>query len=548
MNDRDELAAPVGAMLAAAAVVAALAWATPAVVVAVWESQTPRCSPTKAIIGSFRIVSEGRWSDPASAYPARVRAQMPDARRWWITTAAFGGLLFALAGGAWRRLDPQVARERLGRRPYDWRGARPRSWARGRDLSELDGRRSRGGFTVGTIDGRRLRTDAEAHIAVIAPTRSGKTTRCVIPWLLEHAGPAIVTSTKRDVLVATRMWRERHGRVWIYDPFADGSASWDPLDGCDDWSHALRQSQWLADATQDGDSEVASYWRGEAAKLLAPLMHAAAVDDRSVADVIGWLDTQQTREPARLLRDAGALPAARQLQSVVSLDPRNRGTTFMSAGSVLAAYRYPPVLATACAGVSAKAFFDGALNTLYLVASERDQRLLAPLMVALLSSLLHGAAERGALDPTLRVLVDEAANVAPLRDLPRFLSQAGGHGVRIATIWQSLGQMRERFGSASDTILANSTAKLFMGPITDEATRRFVVDLLGEEKDDELRRRARKANAGALQQLDGDRALLVAGASPPAIVATAPWWRIRRVRRRARSRPPRVAGDRGLRG
>jgi hypothetical protein len=98
----------------------------------------------------------------------------------------------------------------------------------------------------------------------------------------------------------------------------------------------------------------------------------------------------------------------------------------MSAGSVLAAYRFPPVLATATAGVSPKAFFDGAPNTLYLVASERDQRLLALLIVALLSSLLHGAANRAPLHPRLRVLVDEVANVAPLRDLPRFLSQAAG--------------------------------------------------------------------------------------------------------------------------
>ncbi len=539
MSDRDENPVPLGAIVATALVLATLAWATPAVVVAVWESRTPRCSPAKAVVGTVRIVSEGRWADPRSAYPARVRAQMPDARRWWITAGVFGAMLLAAAAVVWRRVEPQVARDRLGRRPYDWRGARPRSWARGRDLAELTTRNSKRGFTVGSVDGRKLRTDDEAHIAVVAPTRSGKTTRCVIPWLLEHEGPAIVTSTKRDVLEATRGWRERHGRVWIYDPFGGRSANWDPLEGCADWSHALRQSQWLADATQDGDSEVASYWRGEAAKLLAPLVHAAALDDGSVADVIGWLDTQEAREPARLLRTGGALAAAKQLQSVVSLDPRNRGTTFMSAGSVLAAYRFPPVLATATAGVSPKAFFDGAPNTLYLVANERDQRLLAPVIVALLSSLLHAAAERGPLDPSLRVLVDEAANVAPLRDLPRFLSQAGGHGVRLATIWQSLGQMRERYGSASDTIIANSTAKLFMGPITDDATRRFLVDLLGEDhlRHDERRgRRSPKAGAGALQQLGGERALLVVGASPPAIVSTTPWWCSRRLRRRASAR------------
>jgi hypothetical protein len=539
MSDREELPPPIGALVVTALALAAFAWSIPASVVAVSEGEALRCAPGRAVTGTLRLVADGRWSDPASAYPARAREQMPAASTWWAIAAGLTALLAVVGVAAWRRLEPQIARDRLGRRPYDWRGARPRPWARGRDLPELTGRGSRRGFTVGSIDGRQLRTKGEAHIAVIAPTRSGKTTRCVIPWLLEHDGPAIVTSTKRDVLDATRGWRERHGRIWVYDPFAAGSACWDPLDGCADWSHALRQSQWLADASQDGDSEVGSYWRGEGAKLLAPLVHAAAIDERPIDDVIGWLDTQEAREPARLLKEAGAVPAAKQLQSVVALDPRNRGTTFMFAGSVLAAYRFPPVLATARTGVSPKAFLDGAPNTLYLVASERDQRLLAPLVVGLLSSLLHGAAERGPLDPPLRVLVDEAANVAPLRDLPRFLSQAAGHGVRLATIWQSLGQMRERYGSGSDTIMANSTAKLFMGPITDEATRRSLIDLLGDDIDAgrcATRTKVPKAGAAALQQLGGDRALLVAGASPPAIVATRVWWRDRRLRNRSRRR------------
>lgn len=546
MRERDDVDPQlVLGAIATGCVLLVVAWVVPAVVVAVWKSQTPRCSPAAAIAGSVRVVSDGRWSNPASAYPPRVRAQMPDARRWWITTGAFALLLVGAGGVVWRRLEPQISRERLGRRPYDWRGARPRSWARRRDLSPLASRCSpaSGCFSLGTIDGRRLQSEPESHVAVVAPTRSGKTTRYVIPWLLEHDGPAIVTSTKRDVLDATRRWRQRRGGVWVFDPFGADSAAWDPLEGCDDWSYALRQAHWLADATQDGDSEVAAYWRGEAAKLLAPLMHAAALEERSVGDVIAWLDTQEAKEPTRILKASRLETAAKQLQSVVSLDPRNRGTTFMSAGSVLAAYRFPQVLETARTGLKPELFLDGAPHTLYVVASERDQRLLAPLIVALLSSLLNEAGEHatahGPLRRTLRVLVDEAANVAPLRELPRFLSQAAAHGIRIATIWQSLGQMRERYGPASDTILANSTAKLFMGPITDDATRRYVVDLLGDEyseNDPRGRRKVSKARAGALQQLAGDRALLVAGSAPPAVVRTRGWWDERRLRRRGARR------------
>ncbi len=154
---------------------------------------------------------------------------------------------------------------------------------------------------------------------------------------------------------------------------------------------------------------------------------------------------------------------------------------------------------------------------------------------ALLSSIMQTATERansGApLKPILRLLMDEAANIAPLSDLPGHLSQAGAHGVRIATIWQSLGQLNHRYGKAAETILANSTTKLFMGPVGDRATWSYLGGLLGEtpeEKQGERRNgvarawpvRRPRAGPDALQQLSRGRAVLISGSLPPAVVGS----------------------------
>jgi hypothetical protein len=545
MTDRERHEPPVNPLpvLGVGLGVAGLGWLIPQAVVVVASGEVLACAVPRAVIGTLRIVSEGRWNDPASGFPGPVREQMPGPVWWWAIAGAVFALAVLIVLAVVRKVEPEVARERLGRRAYEWRGLRPRSWARPRDLGDLTRRRrARGaGFSLGTLDGRALLSGPEAHVAVVAPTRSGKTTRCIIPWLLEHEGPAIVTSTKRDVLDATREARERGGRLWVYDPFTDDSCSWDPLDRCDDWSTALRQAQWLADATQEGDSEIAGYWRGEAAKLLAPLLHAAALDNQRIAAVLEWLDSQEAQEPSKLLRAAGADAAARQLRSIISLDPRNRGTTFMSAGSVLAVYRFPEVVEHAHPDFTPDRFLDGTPQTLYIVASDRDQRLLTPLIVALLSSVLAAgvdrAAQSGPLNPTLRVLVDEAANIAPLRDLPKVLSQAAGHGIRVATVWQSMAQLQERYRHGAETVLANSTAKLFLGPITDEATRRFVTPLTSGPREATEPRAANTARA--LQQLDGERALLLAGSRPPAVVRLLPWWRRRERARRQASRPTR---------
>src|SRR4051812_29287253 len=512
----------------------------------------PHARPGQLVVGSARIAIEGRWSDPATAYPPAAREQMPRGQSWWLAALAAALLLAAAAVAVWSRVDRLRARARLGRRSYDPRGSRPRGWARPRDVPELVGSGPRPNrFTVGRLDRRLVATDDQAQACVVAPPRTGKTTRLVIPWLLEHQGPAVVTSTRRDVLEHTLEHRAQAGPVWIWDPFSVDSMCWTPLAGCEDWDYALQQAQWLADAVDEGSNgggDVARFWRGEAAKLLAPLLHAAALAGESMATVLRWVDAQTVDEPRAKLEASGAVAASIQLTGVGELDPRNRGTTYMSAGALLAAYRHPAVLRASKPGFAPEQLLDAAAATLYVVAPERHQRLLAPLNVAILSSLFAELAIRTNAgrrpEPTVRVLLDEAANIAPLARLPQHISEAGGNGARIATVWQSVAQMRARYAHDADTILAGSTAKVFMGPITDQATRQEVTGLLGDQLVDTesmtegdgrrsrtLGRQWRPRGApDALQQFGGDRGLFVNGPLPPAIVRLTPWDRLRHLR------------------
>lgn len=517
-RDADEPIEGLGWMAAGLIGFVCLTWVGAAAICMVYSGRAPHLGAVPAGLAALRVLSGSHWSDPASAYPGTTRSLMPGPLGWWLAASGVVVTVSSLATAAVLRVEPTMARERLGRRPYDWRGARPRAWARGRDLAR--GRDDTKGFTLGRLDGRSICADEESHVAVVAPTRAGKTTRCIAPWLVEHRGPAIVTSTKRDVLELTAERRGRAGRIWIFDPFSADSTTWSPIAGCTSWSHCLRQAQWLADSTAAGDSEVARYWRGEAAKLLAPLLHAAALDRADIDRVLAWVDAQDTRMPTLLLKAGGADAAALQLQSVADLDGRNRGTTYMSTGSVLSAYRYPEVAACIGNGFTADKFLKSGADTLYLVSAERHQQLLAPLLVSMISALTHHAIESGEFrqdERRLRILLDEAANIAPLPDLPRMLSQAAGHGIRIATVWQSLAQMRERHGHGADTILANSATKLFTGSITDASTRDYISELLGDDPDEDRPRRPR-TTAGALQQAEFGRALLIAGNRPPAVV------------------------------
>ncbi|MEX1140711.1 MAG: hypothetical protein WEB79_00155 [Thermoleophilaceae bacterium] len=246
--------------------------------------------------------------------------------------------------------------------------------------------------------------------------------------------------------------------------------SWDPLQGCTDWSRALRQARWLADA-----------------------------------DILAWLETDDRKAPVDILRSSGDPAAQSQLEGVLALDARNEGTTYMSAAHLLHAYRYPEVLAASKPGFTATDLLDGDAPTLYLTSSSSYQRMLAPILVAIVSSVIDAAIDRSRrndqpLDPLLRVLLDETANCAPLRPLPAHLADVGA-----------------------------STAKIFLGPIHDATTRQEITDLLGQQPVDvdDHATLGPKASAQDLQQLKGRRALVVAGALPPAVIRWEPYWRTR---------------------
>jgi hypothetical protein len=110
--------------------------------------------------------------------------------------------------------------------------------------------------------------------------------------------------------------------------------------------------------------------------------------------------------------------------------------------------------------------------------------MLAPLIVTLLSSLLHYTAQ---LDNNGRQLpvpalfaLDEMASIAPLSRLPQILSTSLP-SARFLTIWHSVVQLRKAYGEAAAAeILALSQAKIFLGSITDTFTIRELSALIGQ--------------------------------------------------------------------
>jgi type IV secretion system protein VirD4 len=513
-----------------AGLVAALAWTVPTLAAWVHSGELPGLSFLDAAkaLADHRL----RGPDPASAYPVSVAESLPAARGFWIsaaltTTALLAGL-FAVA----RAAEIRMSRPAADRRWWQLRGRRQHDFGRYRTVREMVvSGRSPDHVIVGHIGRPRalIGVSKLAQMAVIAAPRTGKSSGLVIPAILEHEGPLITTSVRTDVVQHTLSRRRRLGQVWVWDPFGAQSDGWDLLQGCENWEHALLVARWLGQAKSLGEGGNQEYFDQEAEGLVAPYLHAAALTpDVTAAGVYRWILDRDMDTATAILDDIGAEDARERLRSVYAYTERQRDGILGTAAVQLKAYGHPAAARTATRGdgVTPEGLASGA-NTLYIVASREHQQLLAPLVVTMLSSTLHWLSEREnrtgeALTPGMLLALDETASIAPIQDLPQILATSLGSGVRFLTVWHSVAQIHRTFGDdAASEILALSQAKVFMGSITDQMTRREIVDLLGHQLPSKRGNSPPYAmdvmTSQALQRTTAGEGLLINGELPPVI-------------------------------
>lgn len=320
-------------------------------------------------------------------------------------------------------------------------------------------------------------------IGIVGPPRYGKTSGLIIPAVMRWAGPVVCTSTRADILNFAGNHRRdlaapSGGRVYVYDPFdserVGGTVGWSPLTGCADPAVCYRRVAAMTGAVA-GRVEDADHWRAGAASVLRPYFHAAAIEGLPLSVVRRWLARQETEEPAAILRSSGSRAAmwADDLDAAAYLGDRERGSFYSVARNALIATAEPTVLASCDASDFDVDSFLSSRSALFVIGPSHHQAAVAPLVAALVDSVVHRASERaaeqgGRLDPPLLLALDEVVNIAPVSSLPSIVSEGGGRG--IVTMWavQSLAQLRGRYGvQGQAAILAATTAKVIFGGLSE---------------------------------------------------------------------------------
>jgi type IV secretion system protein VirD4 len=489
--------------------------------------------------------------DPAKAWPPHARLLIPGPAAFYGTFAA---IILPAVALAW------IVAVRIRQRRTVTRSAR---WASAHDLRMLRVRESRPGrLVLGRAGGRLVATESRQSAIVVGPTQTGKTSGFAIPAILEWQGPVVATSIKTDLLRETLAARSAiaGGRTFVYDPTgATGltSAGWTPLMQSLDWQGAQRVAEWLVRGarTSGAGSEAADFWYGATAKLLAPILLAAACSGGSMAQVVAWVDAQEDGAVTRALEANDEEEALNAFEAIALWDDRTRGSVYATAQTVLIAYVDPGVLASALsAELRAEELLDGAWNTAYLCAPAHEQRRLQPLFATLLQEIVahvydHTAETGKPLDPPLLLVLDECANIAPLRDLATLASTGAGQGIQLISVFQDMAQIYAVYGrDHAPTIVSNHRAKVILSGISDPRTLDYVARLLGDEQVPFLSSTSSSsghsttesvsyrhlAPANVLREMRPGHGVLVYGHLAPARIALRPWFKERRLRQLAK--------------
>ena len=477
--------------------------------------------------------------DPHRAWPASTASHMPGPVAFYVSAA-----LVVLAVGA---LGAVALRMR--RRFSHEAGAR---WARRGELKRLEVRHAQPGrITLGRHGGKLVAAERGQSVLAIAPTQSGKTTALAIPNILAWDGPVVALSIKTDLVRDTIDARRRVGTVAVFDPTdatgIERTQGWTPLPNCRTWAAARRIARTITDAANTKESMAdGDFWNSAAAKLLAPLLFAAASAGLTMDTLIAWVDTQEESEVLAILEEAGDEEALNALRANWSRDERQRSSIYTTLETILEAYADRGVLEHSRAPeIRAEWFLDGGAHTIYLCASAREQRRLRPVFITLLDELLEAAyakasAEGKALEPSLLLVLDEVANIAPLPELDVIASTAAGHGIQLLTLLQDLAQAQDRWGrERAETLMNNHRARLLGAGLADERALEWARRMLGDTaivqrsrtSGDSGRRSITEgehfrplAAPNVVRERSAGSALLVYGSLRPAWIRLQPWY------------------------
>lgn len=443
------------------------------------------------------------------------------------------------------------------------------------------------GVQLGHCHGVDVWLSSERPVYALASTRQGKTTRLVIPCIMEAPGAVVATSSRRDIVDATLQLRHdgfdtqgrsdyaggrpgmEGGPVHVFDPtgilggdprYDAYRIHWDPVWRCIDPKVARSTASSMVGAADlSAENQI---WAHIGVEITQGLLLAGAVKGVGLDTVWEWSQGMKGVNTACSILEQHADPAIRDLalplkQLAQESDPRTRSSKMLSVTAAFGALSVPAVREWFKPRPGPRfdmASFLASKGTVYMLAPLRNTAGEAEASVSVFSGMflqeardearrLASASEYGKLEPPVTLVLDEVANIAPWEGLPQLDTAGTGDGIWPIQIFQSADQAMAAFSREEEKQMWDNSQKVILGGSSGTDTLQAISSLTGENRrsyrehswqgmsalsanQSTMERQETKPSLSPddIRRIPTDRALLINGNDPAAAVKLIPYW------------------------
>ena len=308
----------------------------------------------------------------------------------------------------------------------------------------------------------------DGHLITLARTGAGKGVGCIIPALLRYPGPAIVIDPKgENYQVTARRRRELGQTVLLLDPFGvtgEETGALNPLDLIDHRSpEAVDSAAQLAELIVTKQHTQDPFWDSRAYSLITTMLLFVASGRPPVLrnlqemhyllnqtnEDIDFTFKEILKSPLPAVRQGGSIKSTAEAKVWASiLSTAQSHTDFLrSAGAQATLGR---------STIDLQAITRGDPISIYVVVPpeklESHGKLLR-LWIGVMMAAITQRSRRPEL-PTLFIL-DEAAQLGPLKQLRQAITLLRGYGLRTWSFWQDLSQLQMLYPHDWKTMINN---------------------------------------------------------------------------------------------